>query len=221
MTEKSLRIRMLILGLAIAMVSVTAPFSLAGTINATPLGSLTTAGTAAIGNVSAPTGTTIFSGDSVASSTTSAVQFNSGSRLEMTNADVTFTRDEGILTISADKGLLNFHFTEGERVQIEAGTFIFTGNGDTAVAGILGVNREGQLVMNVEEGVLMALNTKTGEHMAVSSETGVEAIGQEPPTIVRSGMSGIMSAALIAGVAASTSIVGLGLYHAEKSPNSR
>lgn len=222
MARKSLRIRIPALGLSLAIVAATSPFSFAQAMSASPLGSLITAGNVAIGNVSAPTGTMIFNGDKVSSNQTSAIQFNSGSRIAMARAAATFDRDGEMLVVKADKGLLSFNFAEGESVRIEAAGFVFTGNGENAVAGELAVNQAGQLVMNVSEGVLMALNTATSARTMVTAQSNVDNTPQVTGgTVVHSGLSGAEKAALVAGIAGAGVIIGIGVYNARKSPNSR
>ncbi|HSW39718.1 MAG TPA: hypothetical protein VLL97_09530 [Acidobacteriota bacterium] len=217
MKKRSLQIRLLAMGLSMAIVVTTAPFSFAQTMNASPLGSIVTTGSVAIGNVSAPTGTTIFTGDRIDSTQTSAIRFNGGSRIAITNASATFDREGEALVINAEKGLLNFYFTEGQSVQIAAAQYVFTGNGGQAVSGSLGVNPEGQLVMNVEEGVLMALNTATGARTQVAAGKTVDNTG----TVVDAGLSGAEKAALVAGIAGAGVIIGVGIYNAGKSPSNR
>jgi hypothetical protein len=148
---------------------VTAPFSLAETLAASPLGVIVTSGTVTVGSSAAPTGTTIFAGDSVATTDVPAlINLISGSRIEMTKAVATLSRQGKTLLVEASEGLLRFNFLKGEEVQINAGRYKFTAVGkDSAHIGELGVNRNGQVVLTVNEGVFSSLNTVSGERAVV------------------------------------------------------
>src|SRR3974377_1333597 len=118
--------------LMLLTIVVTAPFSLAETFAAAPLGAIVTPGKVKVGGSVAPTGTTLFAGDQVSASEAPAlIQFNGGSRVEMTKAAGTFSRKGNALVVQANQGLLRFNFKRGEEVQINAGRFQFTsvGNG--------------------------------------------------------------------------------------------
>lgn len=169
MAQRSATAKTLAVILSLLTLLVTAPFSLAETVAASPLGAVVTAGTVTVGSSVAPTGTTIFVGDRVATSDTPAlINFNSGSRIEMTKAAATFSRQGEALVVQASQGLLRFNFTKGEEVQISAGRYNFTAVGkDSAHAGELGLNQNGQVVLAVAEGVFASLNTVTHERTEV------------------------------------------------------
>lgn len=162
MAQRSIAVRALVLFLSLLTIVVTAPFSLAQTIAGLPLGAIVTPGRVTIGNTVAPTGTTIFAGDQVVSSEPALINLNSGSRIEMTKAAATFTRQGKTLLVQANQGLLRFSFIKGENVQIMAGQYTITPVNDSAHVGELGLNRNGQVVMTVTEGVFAVLNTVTG-----------------------------------------------------------
>lgn len=169
MKSRSTSAKVLALLLSLLTLIVTAPFSLGETFAASPLGAVVTPGTVTVGHSNAPTGTTIFAGDRVATTSVPAlINFISGSRIEMTKAAATFSRQGKTLVVQATQGLLRFNFKNGEDVQINAGKFKFNSVGqDSAHVGELGLNQNGQVVLAVTEGVFAALNTVTGERTEV------------------------------------------------------
>jgi hypothetical protein len=161
--------RVLAVALSLLTIVVTAPFSLAETFAAARLGAIITPGKVTVGGSVAPTGTTLFAGEQVSVSEAPAlIQFNGGSRIEMTRAAATYSREGNALIVQANRGLLRFNFKRGEQVQINAGRFQFTavGNG-TAHNGELGLNLNGQVAMNLSEGTFAVLDTVTGERNEV------------------------------------------------------
>jgi hypothetical protein len=117
-----------------------------------------------VGNSVAPTGTTVFPGDRIVTSEPALINFSNGSRIEMTKAAATFSRQGNTLVVAANRGLLRFNFLKGEEVQINAGRYSFTSVGkDSAHVGELGLNRNGQVVLTAAEGVFTCLNTASGE----------------------------------------------------------
>jgi hypothetical protein len=178
MVYRPMHVRALASVLAMMTMIVTAPFSLAETVAAPPLGTIVTQGSVTIGNVAAPTGTTIFAGDRVASTQPALINLGSGSRLEMTKAAATFARQGEALLVQADQGLIRFNFKKGEDVQIEAGKYRFTTANNSEHIGELGLNRSGQVVMNVAEGTFLAMNTATGMRTEVSPATPFAAMDQ-------------------------------------------
>jgi hypothetical protein len=168
MVQKSVRIRILTILFSLTMAVATGPFPLAETAAAIPLGTLVTAGNATIGNIAAPTGTTIFTGDTVTSPQPSLINFSSGSRIEMTKASANFAREGKTLVVEASQGLLRFNFLAGEQVKFDAGAYKFTTVGNSGHAGELGMNRGGQVVMTVTEGTLVAVNNASGAKTEVS-----------------------------------------------------
>jgi hypothetical protein len=168
MVPKSVRVRVLAILFSLTMAVATGPFPLAETAAAIPLGTLVTNGNAIVGNIAAPTGTTIFTGDSVSSSQPALINFAGGSRIEMTKADAHFAREGKTLVVQASQGLLRFNFLAGEQVKFDAGTYRFTTVGNSSHVGELGLNRSGQVVMTVAEGTLAAFNNATGSKAEVT-----------------------------------------------------
>lgn len=150
---------------------INASFSPAETVAAVPLGAIVASDYATIGNAEAPTGTTIFAGDQVRSKEPALIHFTSGSRIEMTKATANFNRHDTTLVVQIDQGLLRFNFNKGEEVQINAGEYRFTTSGNIGHAGELGLNRTGQIAMNVLDGTFMVLNTATGMQTEVNSNS--------------------------------------------------
>ena len=169
MTRKCLFRKAVALLLSLLTATITAPFSPAETFAASPLGAIITAGSVSIGGASAPTGTTVFSGDRVATPSSPAlINLISGSRIELINAAVTVSRQNGLLSVQASQGLLRFNFKSDDPVEFNTGKYRFraVGNG-TSQVGELALNQRGQLVMNVTQGVFAAENTATGERSEV------------------------------------------------------
>jgi len=152
--------------LCLLAINVTLPLSWAETA-AFPMGAIVTRGTVTVGNSVAPTGTTVFAGDRVVANEPALINFSSGSRVEMTKAAATFSRQGKILLVRADEGFLRFNFLRGEEAEIDAGNYRFASFGNAAHVGELGVNRNGQLVLTVSEGGFDSLNTASGEHAGV------------------------------------------------------
>jgi len=128
-----------------------------------PLGTISSEGNVTVGNSSAPTGTTIFSGDRVASSQPALIDFSNGSRIEMAKASATFSRDGKTLVIKADQGLLRFNFAKGEDVSIDTGKYRITSEGSSGNMGELGLNSKGQMIVEMLEGSVSVLNKSTGQ----------------------------------------------------------
>lgn len=164
--------------LLLLLLLVTASFSQAETVAAAPLGSIVASGYATIGNAAAPTGTTIFAGDQVTSKEPALIYFTSGSRIEMTKATANFSRHGKALVVQVDQGLLRFNFNKGEEVQIDAGEYRFTTVSNIGHTGELGLNRSGQIAMNVLDGTFKVLNTATGKQTEVSSNSPFEVMAQ-------------------------------------------
>ncbi len=178
MVPKSVRIRALAILFSLAMAVTTGPFPLAETAAAIPLGTLVTVGNATVGNLSAPTGTTIFTGDMVTAAQPSLINFANGSRIEMTRAAANFAREGKTLVVEASQGLLRFNFLAGEQVKFDAGTYRFTTVGNSSHIGELGLNRSGQVVMTVKEGTLVAVNSATGAKTEVNPNNPLIATAQ-------------------------------------------
>jgi hypothetical protein len=157
-----MQFKVLAIAMSLLTIAASAPFTLAETVAASPLGTIASNGSVTIGNTPAPTGTTIFSGDRVASVQPALVQFDKGSRVEMTKAAAVFSRQGKTIVVNADKGLLRFNFKKGESVQINAGKFQFAGGSESERIGELGMDGKGQLVMTMTAGRFEAVNTETG-----------------------------------------------------------
>jgi hypothetical protein len=155
----------------------TASFSPAEIAATAPLGTIVASGYAAIDNATAITGTTIFAGDQVTSKEPALISFINGSRIEMTRATAKFTRNSNALVMDVDQGLIRFSFKKGEEVQINAGQYSFTRVSDIGPSGELGLNRSGQIAMNVMEGAFAVLNTATGMQTEVNADDPFEVLG--------------------------------------------
>jgi hypothetical protein len=229
MVPKSGRVRVLAILFSLIIAVATGPFPLAETVSVIPLGTLVTAGNATVGNIAAPTGTTIFTGDMVTSAQPALINFASGSRIEMTKASANFAREGKTLVVQASQGLLRFNFLAGEQVQFDAGAYRFTTLGNSSHVGELGLNRGGQVVMTVAEGTLAAVNNATGAKTEVNPNNPLiattpsgQAAGQAATDISvdeESSSTGI-TAGVVAGVVSSVGF-GVGVHEATKSTSSR
>jgi len=177
MVRRPMQIKVLALFLSLSTMIVTLPFSLAEGA-ATPLGTVVTKGSVTIGKSAAPTGTTVFAGDQVASTQPALINFSSGSRVEITKAAATFALQGNTLVVQASQGLMRFSFNKGEDVRINAGDFQFTGGASSNRVGELGLNRSGQVVLNLTEGSFAALNTATGARSEVIPSRPLMALAQ-------------------------------------------
>jgi hypothetical protein len=222
MVHRSLRVKTFSLALALLTIAATASFAPAETVAGAPLGTIITNGNVTVGNVSAPTGTTFFAGDKVASIQPAMINFQSGSRIEMTKAAATFSREGKTIVVQTDQGLLRFNFQKGESVRINAGKFQFTGGLSSSRVGELGVNRSGQLVMTLTEGSFEALNTETGARTEVTAAKPLTVTNQVPAAAAGAGAAtsagSAITAGIVAGVAGGVG-VGVGVYESTKSPN--
>jgi hypothetical protein len=217
MSCRSMHMRLLVFVLSVSVLFMTAPFTLAETI-AAPLGTIVANGIVTVGDAAAPTGTTIFTGDQLTSNEPALINLASGSRVEMTKAAARFARQGNTLVLNADQGLLRFSFIKGEDVQINAGKFRFTGGKDTSRSGELGLNRNGEIVMNLTEGSFIALNAVTGIRTLVSPASPMAVVN--PASVPPRGMSKAKIILIIAGVAGA--VVGGILYQrSQKSKSSR
>lgn len=225
-------VKVLALVLSLSTLMVTVPFTLAESMAATPLGTVVSKASVTIGKSAAPTGTTIFAGDQVASTQPALINFSSGSRIEMTKAAATFARQGSTLMVEASQGLMRFNFKKGEDVQISAGAYKFTGGANSNRVGELGLNRSGQVVMTLTEGNFAALNTATGARTEVNSTAPLMALNQGGKGSAAeagaakgagagSSVGGGTAAAVVAGVAGAAGL-GVGIHNAtDKSPSSR
>jgi hypothetical protein len=222
MVHRSLRVKTFSLALALLTIAATAPFAPAETVAGAPLGTIITGGSVTVGNVSAPTGTTFFAGDKVASIQPAMINFNGGSRIEMTKAAATFSREGKTIVVQTDQGLLRFNFQKGESVRINAGKFQFAGGNNSSRVGELGVNRNGQLVMTLTEGSFEALNTETGARTEVTAAKPLTVTNQVPAVAAGAGTATTAGSAITAGIVAGVAGgvgVGVGIYESAKSPN--
>jgi hypothetical protein len=194
MVQRAISVRALAVVLSFLAVIMTVPFSPAETFSTFPLGTVVTPGNVMIGNTSAPTGTTIFVGDRVASDGSALISLNSGSQIEMTKASATFDRQGNTLVVQAKEGLLRYNFIKGEKVQINAGKYSFASANNSAHVGELGLNSNGQIVMNVTEGVFTALNTVTGIRSEASPSHPIVLIDQDGKNTVATASTGAAAA---------------------------
>jgi len=226
MAYRSVQIKALAIAMSLLAIFAAVPFTAAETIAAaSPLGTIASNGSVTVGNTPAPSGTTIFAGDKITSVQPALINFETGSRIEMTKAAASFSRQGKTTLVQADKGLLRFNFKNGESVQINAGKFQFTEGSDSARVGELGLDGKGRIVMNMTEGRFEALNTETGARTEVSPAKPLNAGTQGSAAAAGAGVSTTSSsitAGIIAGVASGV-IVGVGIKEAtdEKSPSSR
>jgi len=181
MIRRPVGTKVLAVAIAILTIFVTVPFSVAETVAASPLGVIATQGTVTVGNSAAPTGTTLFAGDRITAANLPAlVSFKSGSRIEMTKAVATLSREGNTLVVQPVEGLLRFNFVKGEEVQINTGRYNFTTVGeDSSHAGELGLNRNGQLVLAMTEGTFASFDTVSGEQKEVSPNKPLQATSLE------------------------------------------
>jgi hypothetical protein len=213
MVGRSLRAKRMVFILAILSVIGTVPFSVAETVAAAPLGTIATTGNVTVGKSSAPTGTTIFAGDKVASTQPAMITFSGGSRLEMTKAAATFSRQGKTLVVQADQGLLRFNFVKGEAVQINAGKFQFKGINESDHIGELGLNNKGEVVMTLKTGSFAAVNTETGVRTEVTPSKPL-VVAKQGGGAAAAGTNHLMTAGAIAGLG------GLGVLTEEAIRNS-
>jgi len=147
--------------LCMLTVITTAPFSFAE-LGSTPLGTITTQESVKVGSTTAPTGTTIFTGDRVTSDLPSLIDLGNGSRIELTKAEAAFVKEGKTLVINADQGLLRFNFAKGNDVRIETEKYQFTTEGSTENLGEIGLNRNGQVIVEMAQGAFHMMNKNTG-----------------------------------------------------------
>jgi hypothetical protein len=187
MARRSAVSKTLAVVVSILTIFVTIPFSVAETVAASPLGVVVTQGTVTVGNSIAPTGTTLFAGDRVAATNQPAlISFNSGGRIEMTKAVATLSREGDTLVVHPVEGLLRFNFVKGEEVRINAGRYNFTAVGrDSAHTGELGLNRNGQVVLAMNEGAFNSLDTVSGANTEVSPGNPLEVTDLEGKGILK------------------------------------
>jgi len=168
--------------LCILTISVTSPFSSAEVLGSSPIGKLATAGSVSIGGVSAPTGTAVFSGDSVSTQESPVlVTFREGSSVVLAQrAAATFSRAGKKLVVHADKGAMDFNFIPGEDVSIQAGRYQFVvSSRDRANAGELALAADGRVVMSLTSGSFSALDTTSGARLEVSPASVPEPLPQQ------------------------------------------
>jgi hypothetical protein len=153
----------------------TTPLSLQAEMTAIrPLGRLATSGAVSIGNVPAPTGTVLFSGDHLSAQDSPAlVSFSSGSSVVLTRGTAaTISRKGTALLVEAEKGTIGFHFVPREVARIEAGHYKFTISAtNNAGVGELVIGTDGQAAMSLSSGSFSAFNTASGESFEVSADS--------------------------------------------------
>jgi hypothetical protein len=179
MAQRSMAVRAFAVVLSFLAVTMTVPFSPADTFSASPLGTIASSGNVTVGNAAAPTGTTIFAGDSIASDSSALISLKSGSRIAMTKAAATLNRQGSTLVVQAKEGLLRFNFIKGENVQIHAGKYTIKSKDGSAHVGELAMNSKGEIAMYVGEGAFTALNNVTGARNEVSSTNPIVTLDQK------------------------------------------
>jgi hypothetical protein len=141
---------------------------------ALPIGRLATSGTVSVGNVPAPTGTTLFSGDRLSAQDFPAlIRFGSGSTIVLPRGSAASIYRKGAgLLIRAEKGTLGFHFVPREEARIEAGryTLIASAKG-AAEVGELVVDATGRIAMALSSGSFSAFDAQSGKSFDVSAQT--------------------------------------------------
>jgi hypothetical protein len=146
----------------------------AETASVLPIGKLATSGTVSIGNVLAPTGTALFSGDHLSAQDSPAlISLSSGSSVALTRgAAATFFRKGTTLLVQAERGIIGFHFVPGEEARIEAGHYRFTASTkEKARVGELAIGADGRVAMLLSRGGFSALDTKSERSFAVSADS--------------------------------------------------
>jgi hypothetical protein len=169
--------------LCIVTVSVTAPFSSAEVVGSLPIGKLATSGEAFIGGVPAPTGTVVFSDESVATGESpTVITFLQGSSVMLTpGAAATFSRAGKTLVVRADKGIIGFNFAPGEDVNIRAGAYQFIAStGDRANAGELALAADGRVAMSLSSGSFSVLHITSGMRSEVTPTEATELLPPPP-----------------------------------------
>jgi hypothetical protein len=231
MTRRTIAVRTLAVALSFMAIIMTVPFSPAEVVAAS-LGSVVTATSVTVGNTVAPTGTTIFAGDRLATDGPALLNLKGGSRIEMTKAAATFDRQSNVLVVRANEGLLRFNFVKGENVQINAGKYTFTSANSSAHVGELGLNSKGEVILQVKEGAFTTLNNATGARSEVS--TGNPLVALDQANAKGAAAMGAAAAARAAGKPEGFFMaildfiillglvgtgVGVGVYEATKSPS--
>ncbi|HTY62852.1 MAG TPA: hypothetical protein VMG30_11435 [Acidobacteriota bacterium] len=185
MTRRPFWVKLAAVGILTLVLFTTMPFSPAESVSLHPLGTILASDHAMIGNTKAPTGTTFFSGDRVSSDEQVLIEIDNGSRIELIKAAAGFSRQNKRLVIQTDQGLLRFSFKAGEEVEITAGRYDVTAVGDSRHTGELGLNRRGQIAMDVSEGAFAVLNQDTGAQTEVNPK--------KPLVVIAQGGQGILS----------------------------
>ena len=171
MIPRSIWIKLTASSLLLLLLFTTVPFSTAEIVATAPLGAIVASGSAKIGKTPAPTGTTVFPGDQVSTEEPTLINFISGSRIELTKAVANFDLREDVFVVQAEQGLFRFHFKEGDNVQFNAGTYRFDTVGSVGHSGEVGLNRNGEIAMNVIEGAFIVLNTANGTQSEVTPDS--------------------------------------------------
>ena len=122
--------------------------------NGAVIGVLATSRQAVVGNVVAPAGTTVFSGDTVSALESPVlIMLSSWSRVELIKATARFLREGDGLAIETQSGLIRFNFQEGKKVTLRGAGHEFKSlAGRSARVGSLVVNVNGQVAMSLCDG---------------------------------------------------------------------
>jgi hypothetical protein len=126
----------------------------------------------------------------VASTQPSLIDLGDGSRVELTKAEAAFDKDGETLVINADQGLLRFNFAEGNDVRIETSKYQFTADKASGSLGEIGLNRKGQVIMEVAQGSFSMLNKSTGAVSRIAAGQPMLLLAQSGKGLItRSGSS--------------------------------
>jgi hypothetical protein len=174
MFTSSLYQRVGTLFLGLLMIFASATLASAGTVGSSPIGKLATSGKVVVGDMPAPTGTVIFSGESVVTKDSPAlISFRDGSSVVIPQgAAATFYRTGNTLMIHAVRGGMGFNFVPGEQVNIQAGIYRFTTSGLGRVnAGEIALSSDGQVAMSVSSGSFSGMSLPSGARFEVSPDS--------------------------------------------------
>jgi hypothetical protein len=156
-------VRTMAVAVSLAIMVMSVPFSPAETFARTSVGVIMTPGTVRVGNIQAPTGTTVFAGDRIATTDPAIISLKDGSRIEMTKAVTTLSSEGKTIVMKPVEGLYRFNFAKGENVQIQAGRYNLTATGtNSAITGELGLNQKGEVILAMKQGSFTSVDRVSG-----------------------------------------------------------
>jgi hypothetical protein len=132
--------------------------------------------------VAAPTGTAVFSGDSVSTQESPAlIAFREGSSVVLAQrAAAMFSQTGKRLVVRANEGTIGFNFIPGEDVSLQAGAYQFVASArDCVNAGELALGADGRVVMSLTSGSFSAIDTTTGARLEISPASAPEPLPQQ------------------------------------------